>query len=186
MKKLIVIFILVLICSVSYSRGDIFLNRNRVVMRPGEYVDLYADVYDYTGPVHWKSTDSHVASVNRGRVFANHYGRCFIKACISDCCAYCEIIVTDDYYYRDKSIKLSLNETNVVLNKGETFHLQLYVNDYPEDNDITYTTQNTRVATINGDGIITANGIGTTTIEVEYGGLRINCKVRVIMNRRKR
>ena len=197
MKKIIsvLLMLLMVVCVLAQSperpnrdkkeppREHIYLNRHRVVMRPGEYIQLEADTFGYVGRISWRSSNSRVAYVDRGRVYAMDYGSCNIIASIPGASDYCEIIVTNDRGGYNYDYKLSLNETKVVLNKGETFHLQLYVNGFAEDDDIIYTTKNTRVATIDGDGVITARGIGTTTILVKYGNREVSCNVRVIMNR---
>ena len=162
----------------------IYINKHKVTMRPGENITLEADAFDYMGRITWKSSNSHVAYVDHGKVYARDCGECRIYASIPGASEYCEVIVTRDNYRHHHDYKLTLNDDKVVVGRGEIFHLQLYVNGSAEDNDITYSTDDSRVATIDRYGVITGRGIGTTTITVKYGNKEVTCDVRVIRNRR--
>ena len=164
-------------------KDHVYLNKHRVVMRPGEYIQLEADTFGYVGKISWRSSNNSVAYVDRGRVYAREYGSCQITASTPGASDYCEIIVSKDNGRYNYDYDLSLNETKIVLSRDQTFHLQLYVDGFAEDNDITYSTESPRVATIDHDGVITGRGIGTTTITVKYGNKEVTCGVRVIRNR---
>lgn len=75
---------------------------------------------------------------------------------------------------------ISLNKTSVTLKKGETASLSATVS--PSDatnNKVTYTTSNSKVATVSSSGKITAVGGGTAKITAKAGGKTATCTVNV-------
>lgn len=63
---------------------------------------------------------------------------------------------------------LSLNENSAVITEGGTYTL-LWQTD-PSDVTVTFTSEDTGVATVDADGVITAIGAGSTKITVYAGG----------------
>lgn len=82
---------------------------------------------------------------------------------------------------------VSLNSSAVTLKKGETFTLKATI--YPSNTtnrSATWSTTNTKVATINGSGKITAQGAGTATITFKTSnGKKAGCTVTVIGDPKK-
>lgn len=75
---------------------------------------------------------------------------------------------------------ISLNKTSVTLKKGETVSLSATVSPSDATNrNVTYTTSNSKVATVSGSGKITAVGGGTAKITAKAGGKSATCTVNV-------
>lgn len=127
----------------------------------------------------WKSSNSKIARVTQsGRVTALKEGTVTITCTTADggfvdsCTVKCVIPVEG----------VSLNRTSVTIKKGKTYTLK--ANIYPSDatiKDVTWTSSNTSVATIDSNGKITAKKKGTATItcKTKNGGYKITCKVTV-------
>jgi len=76
-----------------------------------------------------------------------------------------------------KSIKL--NKSSITLGVGESYTLITTIED-GDISQVTFTTSNNKVATIDNKGKMTAVGIGTATITANtYNGLKTECKVTV-------
>ena len=89
-----------------------------------------------------------------------------------------------DFYISDPVRSLSLSEQSATLVRGET--LQLEVNFIPstlQGMTLQWTSTNSSVATVDGQGLVTAKGIGTANIivsAVEDNTLRDTCTVVVM------
>lgn len=127
----------------------------------------------------WRSSNSKIARVTQsGRVTALKEGTVKIS-CISEdggivavCTVKCVIPVEG----------VSLNKTSVTLKKGKTTKLKAEI--YPSDatiKDVTWSSSNKKIATIDKNGKITAKKKGTVTItcKTKNGGYKITCKVKV-------
>jgi hypothetical protein len=81
-----------------------------------------------------------------------------------------------------QAIRLTIN-TNVLAGSRQTAHLYgdfaLVTNVNLATAGATFTSGNTNVATVNASGLITAKGIGTTTITASYGGKSDNKPITV-------
>ena len=75
---------------------------------------------------------------------------------------------------------VQLNESAVVVNKGETYALVVTVTPKDFTDTISWKSSNTSVATVSETGVITAKGIGTATIRVAVGNVSASCKVTVV------
>ena len=74
-------------------------------------------------------------------------------------------------------VKLTLNRTEVTLSaEGATFQLKCSV-DPGADGDVTYTSGDKAVATVAGDGTITAVAPGTAVITAKCGDAKAECTV---------
>lgn len=77
----------------------------------------------------------------------------------------------------DLKVTLTLNRTNIELNKaGATFRLR-YTAEPDTDGIATFTSSNPKVATIDESGNIKAVAPGKATITVEYDGAKATCAV---------
>ena len=100
--------------------------------------------------VTWSSSNKKVAAVStKGKVTAKKKGTAIITAKVSGKKYKCKITVKNPY----------LNKKTVTLNKGKTLTLKLTGATAKK-----YKSSNTKVATVNSKGKITAKGAGTTTI----------------------
>ena len=75
-------------------------------------------------------------------------------------------------------VRLTLNKTEITLNaEGATFQLK-YSTEPEVDADAAYTSGDKAIATVSGDGTITAVAPGTAVITVECGGAKAECTVK--------
>ncbi len=73
---------------------------------------------------------------------------------------------------------LNLNKSQVSVMLGETFMLQADYN-VREGETLTFTSKDANVATVNGDGVLTAIAVGSTEVVVRYGEDEKTCLVKV-------
>ena len=100
--------------------------------------------------VTWSSSNKKVAAVStKGKVTAKKKGTAIITAKVSGKKYKCKITVKNPYLYKK----------TVTINKGKTLTLKLTGATAKK-----YKSSNTKVATVNSKGKITAKGAGTTTI----------------------
>ena len=77
-----------------------------------------------------------------------------------------------------KSIKL--NKTKVTLSKGKKVKLKATVApSNATDKNVTFTSSNTKVATVNAKGVVTAKKAGKATITAKAGTKKATCKIGV-------
>lgn len=95
---------------------------------------------------------------------------------------------TYPWYYFSKILPIgqeeysvTLDETNLVMEKGDVFHLKATVT--PNDDNapsVTWSSSNSNVASVNDMGFVTAEGTGTATITARAGNATATCQVRVV------
>ncbi len=78
-------------------------------------------------------------------------------------------------------VSISLSESNITLNKGDTKYLTVGFNpEYTTDNgSISFTSSNNNVATVDDTGKVTAKAVGTTTITASVSEKTATCTVTV-------
>ena len=132
--------------------------------------------------VSWKSSDASVASVdNNGKVSAVKAGSATITVTTSDGgkTATCSVTVTS------KTVSVTgvkLDKSNLELKAGETAQLAATVE--PSDaseKGVEWTSSDTKIATVDGSGKVTAVSVGNATITAttKDGGKTASCSVTV-------
>jgi len=81
-----------------------------------------------------------------------------------------------------KSISLSKTELSMFDGDSTTLKVSYNPSTTTDDKTVTWTSSNTKVATVSKDGKITAIGAGTTTITAKVGNCTATCKVTVSSN----
>ena len=76
--------------------------------------------------------------------------------------------------------KVTLNQSSVTINKGKTYALKLTVEPSDCTDEVIWKSTNSDVASVDGDGLITAKTIGTATIRVTVGKVKATCAVKVV------
>lgn len=118
--------------------------------------------------VAWKSSNSKVAKVDgKGKVVAKKAGKATISAISKKnkkVKATCKITV----YSKVKTVNISY--TAKTLKKGKSFNLNTVVSPKTANQNVTYSTSNKKVATVNKNGKVTAKSTGKTTITVTSKG----------------
>jgi uncharacterized protein YjdB len=117
----------------------------------------------------FSSSDKTVASVNTyGKVTAKKAGTATITAKITNGEASCKIKVT--------KTSITLSQTSISLENGYTARLTA---DVSTGHTPTYKSSKTSVASVDEDGLITANKPGEATITVTADKTSVTCKVKV-------
>ena len=128
--------------------------------------------------VSWRSSDESVATVANGVVKALKAGQTTITATAGEKSAVCTVTVKVPVVAVES---VTLNRTALELKVDETFTLVATIN--PADateNEVIWTSSDTRIATVSDDGTVTAKAVGTVTITASVGGKSAVCEVGVI------
>ena len=139
--------------------GSVQLNRSSLSLFVGDSVFLSTTGGD--GPLDWSSSNPGVASVENGTVTAVGKGSTTITVTSGDSSASCTVTV------QDYSISLSKPELNMIAGESQS----LAVSGVPSESNVSWSTSNSSVATVNG-GTVTAvsNGNSTITVQVTING----------------
>jgi uncharacterized protein YjdB len=163
---------------------SIALNENILSLEKGETFQLEAIVLPENATnknVQWRSNNEEVATVDEdGLVTAKGKGDVMITAETEDgnLKDTCEITVKETI----KVISITLNESKLTLDEGETFQLEATV--LPENatnKNVQWRSNNEEVATVDEDGLVTTISFGSVTITVTTvdGNLPDSCMIEV-------
>ncbi len=154
-----------------------------VVLELGEATILEPTIlptYAVNKKVHWRTDDPSIAYVlPDGSVVATNYGRTIVTATTEEGghTAQCEVIVfkhVTGVEFEEKSMQMQIN----------TMQPLIQAKVLPEDatnKNVTYTSSNPSVVTINGDRMMAfALGTSTITATTEDGGYTAKCEVTVV------
>ncbi len=164
---------------------SVTLNMTSATLYPDETLQLTATVLPANASnkvVSWQSNNTSVATVdNNGKVTAHKAGSCIITATTTDGSgktATCNITVNP---ILATSLTLNLTETN--MRQGD--HVTLIATVQPSNasnKDVTWSSSNTTIATVDVDGTVTAVRPGDATITartVDGSNLTASCSVHV-------
>ena len=128
-----------------------------------------------TGDVTWSSSNENIATVANGSVTGVAGGTVTITAAAGEETVTCSVTVTGDPWV--SSANLSLNRTDFTIRSIDppTFQMEVSGTDSP----VTWSIDNTNVATISADGLVTKVGSGIATITAAVDGQTLTCIVRV-------
>ena len=126
----------------------------------------------------WSSSDASVASVDEtGKVTAIKEGSCVISAnCTNDKVATCQVTVTPILV---RSVTISSSSYRMMV--GETKSINYTVNPVnAKITDVSWRIEDTSIATVSTDGVVTSKAIGTTKLTVTINGqYTAECQIRV-------
>ena len=110
-----------------------------------------------TGDVTWSSSNENIATVANGSVTGVAGGTVTITAAAGEETVTCSVTVTGDPWV--SSANLSLNRTDFTIRSIDppTFQMEVSGTDSP----VTWSIDNTNVATISADGLVTKVGSGS-------------------------
>ncbi|MBQ1281682.1 MAG: Ig-like domain-containing protein [Oscillospiraceae bacterium] len=149
---------------------------------------------DCTDKINWFSGDPAIATVDaNGNVTAVAEGRVNIQATCGDYAATCMVIVSaqaaeateesseeaaETEETQEPTGEPELSATDVTMTyPGEM--ARLYVNNVADDAEITWSTDNETILSVDETGLITALGTGTTNVYAEVNGTTLECIVRL-------
>ena len=153
--------------------GPLALDRDSMTIPAGETALLTAT--GGTGDVTWSSSNENIATVANGSVTGVAGGTVTITAAAGEETVTCSVTVTGDPWV--SSANLSLNRTDFTIRSIDppTFQMEVSGTDSP----VTWSIDNTNVATISADGLVTKVGSGIATITAAVDGQTLTCIVRV-------
>ena len=127
----------------------------------------------------WKSSNTKIATVNsKGKITAKKTGTAKITVTTkSGATATCTVKVQKS---KVTTKSLSISKKKLTLQTKKSTTLTLERNPISATEKITWTSSNTKVATVNSKGKVTAKKAGTTTITARTSnGKKVTCKVTV-------
>lgn len=170
--------VLLFSCENTVGIESIMIEESMLEMAKGETYHLTLQTtpegYDKNGNVSWISTDEEVVSVSEdGVVSALAPGDAKIVAEAGGKYDFCLVTVKGNAVE-----SLTLNMTSCMLAPGETADLDVTVS--PNDADYTkviWSSSDMNVATVDGEGIVTAVSEGVAYVTAEVGGVDVDCMV---------
>lgn len=170
---------------VANQSKSVSLNKSAVTLENGKSQTLYATVVTTDGSKHdavvWSSSDTSVATVSQeGVVTAKYPGTATIKATTADGLsrvASCTVTVTQ------KITKIVLTEKLTVSLGSQTTLKAVVSPDYATDKYVSWSSDNTAVATVSSKGVVTAKSVGTAKITCKNsdGSASATCTVSVVV-----
>lgn len=89
-------------------------------------------------------------------------------------------VVTQNLVFNFTVTKVTLNQTSATIVKGSTLQMEATLTPPEANTRYTWESKDTKVATVSSTGLVTAKGIGTTTITVTAGNEKATCTVTVV------
>lgn len=148
------------------------LSAEKLSLKVGETGNLAATADGDLTNISWRSMDEKVATVVQGTVTAVGAGNTTVYAVCDGVMAACQVTVSAEL------IAIELTPATVSLTEGETVRLSAAPNAGAELGDISWTSSNADVATVE-NGKVTAVAPGTAVIMVSSGGIVDTCTVTV-------
>ena len=161
--------------------SSVSLSQSTAEMLVGETIRLTATVLPDDAKdksVTWASSKTSVATVSSsGEVTAVAEGSATITASAGGKSATCTVTVSR----KDVPVaSVSLSQETAEMFIGETVQLKATVlPDDAKDKSVTWASSKQSVATVSGDGLVTALAEGTTTVTASAGGKSATCTVTV-------
>ncbi len=177
MKKIrnIIIAVLSIVCLsclfAGCTKGSVIIDKSEITIEYGKTAQLTATVTDIEEEVVWSSSNESIVKVDQeGKVTAVEEGTATITAKAGKKTATCKVTVGE------YQLAVTLNKTSVTLNPtkigedGENaYQLKTTVKANKKSatpDTISYKSSNESVATVSDNGLVTATGLGETTITV--------------------
>lgn len=121
-----------------------------------------------SGSYTWSSDNNSVASVSEdGTVKGLSGGTATITVSDGESSANCVVTV------KVETVELTMDKTDVSIRIGESFKLGA------KGGTITYRSENTDIAVVGADGVVTGMGYGKTNVYASNGSMELSCIVRV-------
>lgn len=158
----------------------ISLNNTNLELKIGDTYDFICNITPSNATnknVEWSSSNSDIVSVENGKITAKTKGDATItvKSCDTGITATCNVKVLS------KVTSISLNKTELSLNKGDTYDLTYTIApDDAANKDVEWYSSNSDIVSVT-NGKITAKKAGNAiiTIKAKETGISSSCKVTV-------
>ena len=155
--------ILITMDKIAEAANRVYLNETDLTLEVGRYRTL--KVYGSRLTPTFRSANNRAATVTtKGRITARGWGSTTIYTYV------------ENKTLRTKVTIVQINKKYVTLTPGNTSALTLW----GADNSTTWKSNNTKVATVSENGLVTAIGNGTATITATFNGKNITSEITVI------
>lgn len=118
----------------------------------------------------WFSDDENIASASDGKIIGKAAGTTNITATYGQLSSKIKVTVSE----QGGEFSMTLNRDNISLVKGNTFQL---IATTSEEATITWASEKDTVASVDKDGLVSANGKGSTVITASANGVTCSCTV---------
>ncbi len=162
--------------TVSSPAQSVTLSATSKSLNVGEEFTLTATLTpsDCTDDLSWVSSNTAVATVDgKGKVKAMGAGNATITASAGGKSATCEVSVSSP------AGSVTLDITSKTVRVGDEFTLTATVTPSDCTDPLTWSSSNTAVATVDGNGKVKAVGLGSATITAKAGNKSATCSVNV-------
>lgn len=162
---------------------SVSLNKTSAALKTGETLQLTATVMPVNAAdksVVWTTSNSSVATVSNGKVYAKAEGKAVITAKAGGKQKQCSITVQEkNKNIAVKSIKLS--KSNATVAKGNSIQLTASITPSNATNkSIEWSGNNNEVAIVSNSGKVTAKSVGTAVITAKIEGKTAKATIKVI------
>lgn len=159
------------------------ISNSSMVMQVGEtrHLKVRFTPADAAETVTWSTSDAEVATVsNDGVVTAEGSGTASIYAETDIATVRCTVTVRKrGEEVKVRSVEMYISSMTVRVDQTRMLAVMIEPND-ATDKDVTWSSSNTNVATVDGDGVVTGIAPGTATITAEtYNGYTATCAITV-------
>jgi uncharacterized protein YjdB len=160
--------------------SSITLNINNATIYVGNTINLKASIAPYNATnkeIKWSSSDTSTATVNNnGTVTAKKNGTAIITATAGGKSTRATITI------KNPITSLEISPTSLNIKLGSTATIKALINSKPADNnEISWTSSNPNVATVNNSGVVTAKAKGTAVITATAGEITKSTTINVIV-----
>ena len=165
--------------SLTLENDSLVLFRNETGTIGSEVILLNGKVDDDPETV-WTSSDPDVATVNRytGVISAVAPGTTTITADSEGVTATAEVTV----YFKLEGIALNKSTTEIDIDQSETLTVIYDPGNTSDNRDISWTSSDDTVASVDQSGVVTAHKKGKATITATgFGGVKATCTVQVLI-----
>lgn len=163
---------------------NVILNKNELILEEGQSETLVATINPNNADnknVSWFSNNEEVAEVKEGKILAKKAGKADITVKTEDGekTATCKVTVN---MKKIRPTKVELDKKEAILYIGESDNINLKATITPNncntDNTLQWSSNNSKIATVDSNGLVKAVSNGQTTIKVKtannYGA---ECKI---------
>lgn len=167
------------VCEITVTKTpkNITLNKNSHEMKVGDTFQLTVSDGSETAPkAAWTSSDKAVATVDdSGLVKAVKAGKVTITAKVDDAAAACTITISEP----EKPKEISLNFTSYDMDTTETLELKAVTSGFDSAPEITWTSSDSKIATVDKNGKVKPVKEGSVTITAKAGNVKAECIVKI-------
>ena len=160
-------------CSVKVLKYRVKVKNTTMIVGDTQKASLIG-TYDDTAKIKWSSSDKTIATVSsNGKITAVSDGKVKIYAHI-DGKKYSKTIKIVD------GVNVSLNKSSASIKVGKKLTLKATTSPSNIDTDLTWSSSNTKVASVSSKGVVKGLKAGTATITVKTSdGNKATCKITV-------